>query len=323
MGDVVSSLLFQPPPPTPVRESKLIWFETKIGTRIPAFFMEHKSRPKQTIIYSHANAEDLGSVYPWVKFLCKSLQVNVLAYDYSGYGLSRTDAPPSEENCYADIDAAYQYLTEVRQIKSSNIILYGRSLGSGPSCYLASRTSDEGSPVGGLILHAPFLSVFRVVLESGCTLYGDKFPNVDFAPGIRCPVLIIHGTLDKIVPIRHGENLLLAVAEEFRAKPLFIEGMGHNHVNSRLRPLFVERVTDYLDAHVRNNGNGSKSGWRSKVKPLNVCDMMKPISPTFKDSSSATVQYIHEDYHYDKACEDEIVRLREDYRKKRKSGCRQ
>jgi len=183
MGDALSTLLFQPPRPTPIKESKLIWLETKLGSRIPAFYLERPGA-NITFLYSHANAEDIGTVYPWVKFLSKALHVSVLAYDYTGYGLSQHDSP-SEEHCYADIDAAYDYLVHKRQILPENIVLYGRSLGSGPSCYLAARTADEGKSVGGLILHAPFLSVYRVVLDSGCTLIGDKFPNVDLAPGIR------------------------------------------------------------------------------------------------------------------------------------------
>lgn len=41
-----------------------------------------------TLLYSHANAEDLGSIYPWCKFLSKMLRVNLLAYDYTGYGMA-------------------------------------------------------------------------------------------------------------------------------------------------------------------------------------------------------------------------------------------
>lgn len=248
MGEALSTLLFQPPRPTPIKESKLVWLQTRLGSRIPAFYLE---RPGATItiLYSHANAEDLGTVYPWVKFLAKSLGVSVLAYDYTGYGLSQP-ADPSEENCFADIDAAYDYLTKKRRILPENIVLYGRSLGSGPSCYLASRTADEGKSVAGLILHAPFLSVFRVVLESGCTLIGDKFPNVDFAPSIRCPVFIVHGTADRIVPFWHGQKLLQTVPLCCRTKPLFIDGMGHNHVNCQLRPLFAQRVRYYLDNYI-------------------------------------------------------------------------
>jgi len=251
MGDALSTLLFQPPRPTPIKESKLVWLNTRQGSKIPAFFLERPGA-KVTFLYSHANAEDIGTVYPWVKFLAKSLHVSILAYDYTGYGLSQPSIP-SEENCYADIDAAYDYLVNERQILPENIVLYGRSLGSGPSCYLAARTAEAGSPVAGLILHAPFLSVFRVVFESGCTLIGDKFPNVDVAPYIRCPVFIIHGTADRIVPFWHGQKLLYSVPPYCRTKPLFIDGMGHNHVNVSLRPLVASRILDFLCTCVLTN----------------------------------------------------------------------
>jgi len=261
----MSSLLFQPPRPTRLKESKLVWLNTKYGSRIPGFYLE-RSKGAITLLYSHANAEDLGTVYPWIKFLSKSLDVNIFAYDYSGYGLSSKydnnigkepeRLQPSEDHCYADIDAAFHYLTVERRISSSNIVLYGRSLGSGPSCYLASRLAFEGRSIAGLILHAPFLSVFRIIIESGCTLPGDKFPNIDRAPDIRCPVFVIHGTKDKIVPITHGERILEAVPPQFCAKPLFIEGMGHNHVHALVRPLFVQRFREFLNNFVYVNCPG-------------------------------------------------------------------
>ena len=108
MGDTVSSLLFQPPPPTKLREHKVVWIKTERGSRIPAFYIAYKDSPDGgtstsvareelmengaqggvTILYSHANAEDLGSIYPWCKFLSKMLKVNLFAYDYTGYGMA-------------------------------------------------------------------------------------------------------------------------------------------------------------------------------------------------------------------------------------------
>lgn len=104
----MSTLLFQPPPPTKLKEEKVIWLKTKDGMKIPAFYISYqsnggndvsrsltmqevmKSKPSEgiTILYSHANAEDLGSIYPWCKYLSKMLRVNLLAYDYAGYGMA-------------------------------------------------------------------------------------------------------------------------------------------------------------------------------------------------------------------------------------------
>lgn len=104
--------------------------------------------------------------------------------------------------------------------------------------------------MGGLILHAPFMSVYRIVVDTGCTVYGDKFPNVDYAPMINSPVLLIHGTNDQIVPFYHSEKIYQALKPECRSRPLFIEGMGHNNVHSAVRPMFVDRVSEYLDRHI-------------------------------------------------------------------------
>jgi abhydrolase domain-containing protein 17 len=107
MGDTISTLLFQPPPPSKLKKHKVVWLTTARGNAIPGFYISYKkdtteqcrslsadeiihSQPEAgiTILYSHANAEDLGSIYPWCKFLSKMLQVNLFAYDYSGYGMA-------------------------------------------------------------------------------------------------------------------------------------------------------------------------------------------------------------------------------------------
>jgi len=273
MGDTVSSLLFQPPPPTKLREEKVIWVKTKYGIRIPAFYICYRciagadisrsltwdelqqSNPSLgiTVLYSHANAEDLGSIYPWCKYLSKMLRVNILAYDYTGYGMAYEQGPPAEEHCYADIEAVYGFLRNSLRVPSSNIVLYGRSLGSGPTCYLAAgKSQEEGEEsVGGVILHAPFMSVFRIVLDTGCTIAGDKFPNIDIVPLITSPVLIVHGTADQIVPFYHAEKLHAALQPQSQAKPLYIQGMSHNNVHSGVRPLFIAQLQIYLEKHVR------------------------------------------------------------------------
>ena len=152
---------------------------------IPAFFLRRKGA-KVTILFSHGNAEDLGMMYRRMKEMAMLLCANVLAYDYTGYGLSKPrNHPPTEAMCYRNIEAAYNHLTQTMKIPPNEIILYGRSLGSGPSCYLAKKTADDGASVAGLILHSPFLSIYRIVLDCRVNLVGDMFINRSRAKDVR------------------------------------------------------------------------------------------------------------------------------------------
>ena len=152
---------------------------------IPAFFLRRKGA-KVTILFSHGNAEDLGMMYRRMKDMAMIFCANILAYDYTGYGLSKpTHISPSEAMCYRNIEAAYHHLTQVMKIPSNEIILYGRSLGSGPSCHLAKKTAVEGESVAGLILHSPFLSIYRIVLDCRLNLDGDMFINRSKAKDIQ------------------------------------------------------------------------------------------------------------------------------------------
>ena len=197
MGGVVDTLLFQPPtPPTPIRlrassnssAMELVWLKTIHGSKIPALFLQRKYAI-YTILYSHGNAEDLGMLSNYLADLSKILHVNILAYDYTGYGfsnrkLSKTgnfqtaSSPPallpSEEHFYADISAAYDYLVTIRGIPAHRIILFGRSIGSGPSCYLASKlnANKKRSEIGGCESSAAGLCTSCASLE-GSVIFDD------------------------------------------------------------------------------------------------------------------------------------------------------
>ena len=131
MGTLISTLVFRPPQefcPIP-RNHKLIWLKTRHGSKIPCLHFK-KPGARFTILYSHANSEDIGQNYNFLRILSMELACNIFAYEYSGYGLCRYNSSPSEENCYSDIDAAYEYLINTEKIDPRTIILYGRSLGN-------------------------------------------------------------------------------------------------------------------------------------------------------------------------------------------------
>jgi fermentation-respiration switch protein FrsA (DUF1100 family) len=154
MGNKLSSLVFQPPEVTYTHTKRpLIWLPTKDHRPIPAFYIDRQA--KVTFLFSHGNAEDLGTIYEWFLMFTMELNINLLAYDYEGYG--RTTGTPSEKSCYENIDAAYEYLTQTMNQSPENIVLYGRSLGTGPSLYLAERLAKEGVQLGGIVLQVSFL----------------------------------------------------------------------------------------------------------------------------------------------------------------------
>ena len=102
--------------------------------------------------------------------------------DYTGYG--KSDGSPHENHVYADIEAAYTYMRTVLNIPWENIILFGRSIGTGPTCHLATI-----APVRAVILQAPLASVFRILFSQlRFSLPGDLFRNIDRIPKIDCPV---------------------------------------------------------------------------------------------------------------------------------------
>ena len=179
------------------------------------------------------------------------LNVSIMAYDYAGYGKS-AGGPTTEENIYMDIEAAYDHLLTERNLLPENIVLYGRSLGSGPTLYLAEKTAKEGRSIAGVILQSPILSVYRVAFNFRFTMVGDRFPNIDRIANVEAPTLIIHGTADEVVPFWHGQELYNMLDIGWRVKPFWIKGAGHNNIELLLREKghFVKRIEHYLDDFV-------------------------------------------------------------------------
>jgi abhydrolase domain-containing protein 17 len=209
-------MIFLPQPSSYQDTNQIRKLTTRDGVEISAVYLPNP-QAKFTILYSHGNAEDLGHILPTLEEL-RNLGFAVFSYDYRGYGTSQGN--PTEKTTYKDIDAAYNYLTQNLGVLPEKIILYGRSVGGGPSVDLASR-----KPIGGLILENTFVSTFRVATR--VTLFPfDKFNNIAKIKNVRSPVLIMHGKADEIIPFWHGEKLFATANEPKRF--LAIEGAGHN-----------------------------------------------------------------------------------------------
>jgi abhydrolase domain-containing protein 17 len=209
----------------PVTESSyqtlpgLLQLPTPNGETIAALHLPNPAA-KYTLLISHGNGEDLGEMRSQMEDF-KAMGLSVFAYDYRGYGQSQ--GSPSVTNVYQDIDTAYEYLTQTLKISPDRILLYGRSVGGGPSTDLARR-----KPIAGMILESTFVSTFRVIIPIQILLF-EKFPNQENLRQIEVPTLFIHGTDDAIIPFWHSQSLYDTAPGPKQL--VSIPGAGHNDVS--------------------------------------------------------------------------------------------
>lgn len=209
-------IIFQPQNFSFKDDYSIIKLSAPNGEKISAKFFKNE-KAEFTILFSHGNAEDIFNSTPFFESLSNA-GFNVLAYDYRGYGTS--EGKPSEKNSYEDIETAYNYLVNEQKISSDKIIIHGRSLGGAISIDLASHQK-----CGGLIVESSFVSAFRVMTQIKLLPF-DKFESINKIGSVKCPILIIHGTNDTLIPFWHGEKLFETANEpkHFWA----VEGAGHN-----------------------------------------------------------------------------------------------
>lgn len=205
---------------------------TSDGALISSLHLENDSA-HHTVLFSYGNASSLGNSYPFLLWL-KELGFSVFAYDYRGYGSSH--GRPSERALYADIDAAYGYLTDSLNIPPERIIAYGQSLGGAVAVDLASRHK-----LGGLVIESSFVSAFRVMTRIPLLPF-DKFNSIRKIGRVSCPVLVIHGDSDRTVPFWHGKALHGAVRSPRRM--LVVPGGDHNYVPEDFSDAYAEALKD-------------------------------------------------------------------------------
>ena len=209
---------FQPHPVEYLDSNQILKLSAGDGSFISARFLSNPAA-RYTILYSHGNGEDLGDIIPTMHGL-QGMGFSVFAYDYRGYGTSSGSA--SESNAYEDEELAYNYLIKELHVPPDSIIAYGHSLGGAMAVDLASR-----KPLAGLVMESTFVSGFRVLTRYPLFPF-DRFRSLEKLKRTRCPVLIIHGRRDQIIPFWHGE--LLYESANQPKQHLWIETAGHNDI---------------------------------------------------------------------------------------------
>ena len=174
---------------------------TEDGIRLVAW--DAPGAGARLILFLHGNGGSLVRRAERVDQLARFGRV--LAIDYRGFGGS--GGTPSEEGLLSDAEAAYR-AARARGYAAADIVVLGESLGSGVALKLAAR-----HPVGGVVLAAAYDSIREIAAERFWLfpvrwVLRDAFDVTAELARVSAPVLVLHGTDDSVIPIRHAEALV-------------------------------------------------------------------------------------------------------------------
>jgi uncharacterized protein len=173
------------------------------GETICAWFLE-QSEPVAELVFFHGNA---GNLSLWQDFLISMYQhsFTVFAIDYRGYG--KSTGSPTEQGVYLDAEALLQHFWDEIHSPGHKVIYWGRSLGGAVAAFASRVRQPDGLILEGtfpslssLLNHYPLLKVFSLF-----STY--RFATLEQLETVSCPVLILHGDRDEVVPLEQGKSL--------------------------------------------------------------------------------------------------------------------
>eukprot|EP00357_Protocruzia_adherens_P003691 CAMPEP_0115017390 /NCGR_PEP_ID=MMETSP0216-20121206/28091_1 /TAXON_ID=223996 /ORGANISM="Protocruzia adherens, Strain Boccale" /LENGTH=293 /DNA_ID=CAMNT_0002388203 /DNA_START=357 /DNA_END=1238 /DNA_ORIENTATION=- len=176
----------------------------KDQTHIPCLYLPYRLGASKILIYFHGNAEDLGQAYGMMDEIRANLMIHVIGVEYPGYGIYKGSS--SEKQILEDAESVFSFLTDQVGWSPSDVILCGRSIGSGPATELASRKNPCA-----LALVSPYTSIRDVASHVAGTflskMLAQRFENERNIENVNCPTFIVHGKNDALIPWTHSVQL--------------------------------------------------------------------------------------------------------------------
>lgn len=192
-------------------------------------------KAKGIVLYFHGNKNNIERYAQFAPVFTKN-KYEVWMIDYPGYG--KSTGKHSEKNMYADALLFYQLAKS--KTAAEEIIIYGKSLGTGVASYLASK-----KPCQQLILETPYYSMTSMTQNYvpiyPATLLRYSFPVNEYLKDLKIPITIFHGTSDEVIPYRQT----LKLKKEFPAIQL-IAIPGGKHNNLYLYPIVLQKLDSLL-----------------------------------------------------------------------------
>lgn len=223
-----------------------VWFTAADGARLYGWLFRAPRQPggAATVIFLHGSGGNV-SYYGWVGEGLSGCGFDVLLFDYRGYGRSGGEMT-SERGLYADADAAYDFVTKERGVPAGRVVLYGQSLGTAAAVEVASRREcgtlvvesgmSSAADMAGTIL--PWLPHFLRKLTK------NKLDSAAKISRVRCPVLVVHGDRDEIIPVEQGRRLFDAALEPKQLK--IVGGAGHNDLSVVGGEAYFDSLADFI-----------------------------------------------------------------------------
>ena len=181
-------------------------------------------RTSTTVLWMHGNGGNISHRLENLAFMHRRLGAGIFIFDYRGYGMS--EGRPSERGTYRDAQGALDYLRSRPGVDPRRVVYFGRSLGAAVAVWLAARHSPMG-----LMLESPFASVKDMARRAFPHLplhylVRNNYDSLSRIKEVSCPVLVLHGEHDPVVPLEQAQKLFDAAAEPKQFH--LIPGAAHN-----------------------------------------------------------------------------------------------
>ncbi len=228
------------------------YFTTEDDIRLHGWFIP-AANARGTVLFSHGNAGNISGRLETIRML-HELDLNVLIYDYRGYG--KSEGRPDEAGTYRDAQAAWNFLTGEKNIPESTIVIMGRSLGGAVSAWLTTKVKPAG-----LILESTFTSAKDLAQElypwvPVRWLMKIEYPTKRYLQDLTVPKLIIHSRDDRLIPFHHGREIFESVGEP---KDFFEMSGDHGGGHIVTGADYVDALDRFLDKVFAKNNNDKES----------------------------------------------------------------
>ena len=216
---------------------------TKLKNVIPCLFKHNPTATNKILVYFHGNNEDLGQAFQFIKYIQYTIDIHIIVVEYPGYGVY--EGSPDEETVLSDADRVVEFILKVLKWRAKDIIVMGRSIGTGPAWFLASKYT-----LGALSLISPYTSIRGIIQNMTLgKIYQyfvkERFNNSELIKKVTSPTFILHGKEDDLIPSEHAEELAIL----WRAPTCLVIPTEMTHNKFVYSEDFLKPFQNFLFAH--------------------------------------------------------------------------